>query len=256
MRDAADFRKIAREALRDKWLPAIFVGFLASLLGATGNDIFNFELQRTADAADVGIDFAGIRLYSAGINGADHVMMEHFLVTTVTMVAIIILILAVAQVIVGCIVAIGYARFNLELVNGKPLNVKTLFRYFPQWKTMVAAGLLQTVYILAWSLLFIIPGIIAGYSYAMTEYILAENPEMTASEAIDYSKELMKGNKWRLFCLNISFIGWDLLCILTFGIGNLWLGPYKQAALTAFYMDVIEPMADTESEEETEEPEE
>ena len=84
----------------------------------------------------------------------------------------------------------------------------------------------------------IIPGIIATYSYAMTEFILAENPDLTASEAIARSKEMMSGNRWRLFCLHFSFIGWDILSSLTLGIGNMWLRPYKQAANAAFYREI------------------
>ena len=94
------------------------------------------------------------------------------------------------------------------------------------------------MYVLLWSLLFIIPGIIATYSYAMTEFILAEHPELTASEAIARSKEMMSGNRWCLFCLHFSFIGWDILSSLTLGIGNLWLHPYKQAANAVFYREI------------------
>ena len=89
-----------------------------------------------------------------------------------------------------------------------------------------------------WSLLFIIPGIVAAYSYAMAPYILAENPDMTVREAIAASKEMMRGSRWRLFCLGFSFIGWSMLCILTLGIGNLWLRPYREAAQAAFYRDL------------------
>lgn len=106
------------------------------------------------------------------------------------------------------------------------------------WKTAAVAKLLQSVYVLLWSLLLIIPGIIATYSYAMTEFILAEHPDLTASEAIAQSKEMMSGNRWRLFCLHFSFIGWDILSSLTLGIGNLWLRPYKQAANAAFYREI------------------
>jgi uncharacterized membrane protein len=88
-------------------------------------------------------------------------------------------------------------------------------------------------------LLFIFPGIYAAYGYAMTPYILAENPEMTANEAITKSKELMNGNRWRLFCLELSFIGWSLLCILfTLGIGVFWLKPYMEASFAAFYREI------------------
>ena len=97
-----------------------------------------------------------------------------------------------------------------------------------------------------WMLLFIIPGIVAAYRYAMTSFILAENPELTAGEAINCSKELMDGNKWRLFCLNFSFIGWIILCGFTLGIGYLWLTPYEQAANAAFYRDITRPLAGEE----------
>ena len=61
---------------------------------------------------------------------------------------------------------------------------------------------------------------------------------MTAREAIAASKEMMRGNRWRLFCLGFSFIGWSLLCALTLGIGTLWLRPYEEAAHAAFYREV------------------
>jgi len=86
--------------------------------------------------------------------------------------------------------------------------------------------------------LLIVPGIMASYSYAMTGYILAEHPELTAGEAIAQSKDMMAGNRWRLFCLQFSFIGWMLLSSLTFGLGNLALRPYQEAAYAAFYREV------------------
>ena len=132
----------------------------------------------------------------------------------------------------------GYARFNLNLTAGEKPPFETLFSYFPYWKTIAVTMLLQAVYILLWTLLLIIPGIMASYSYAMTGYILAEHPELTVGEAIAQSKAMMAGNRWRLFCLQFSFIGWDILCALTLGIGNLALRPYEMAAIAAFYREI------------------
>ena len=148
-------------------------------------------------------------------------------------------------------------KFNLDLIDGEEGRLETLFRYIKQWGTMLAAVLLQTVYILGWTLLFIIPGLIAAYRYQLTGYILAENPEMGANDAITRSKELMKGNKWRLFCLDFSFIGWDILSVFTLGIGDLWLTPYRSAAAAAFYRELVplekgeetEEMQETQTEE-------
>ena len=145
---------------------------------------------------------------------------------------------AVIYFALGSFIGVGYAKFNLNLVDKKNAAFETLFEYFSHWKTTTIARLLRALYVFLWSLLFIIPGIVAGFSYAMTDYILAEDPELTADEAISQSKSIMMGNKWRFFCLQFSFIGWDILATLAFGIGHLWLTPYKQAAYAAFYREV------------------
>ena len=97
---------------------------------------------------------------------------------------------------------------------------------------------LMGVFVFLWSMLFVIPGIIKAFSYAMTPYILEEHPELTANEAIDHSRAMMKGHKFDLFWLYLSFIGWGILCIFTLGIGLLWLVPYMQTAQSSFYEDV------------------
>ena len=97
---------------------------------------------------------------------------------------------------------------------------------------------LMSVFVFLWSMLFVIPGIIKAFSYAMTPYILEEHPELTANEAIDHSRAMMKGHKFDLFWLYLSFIGWGILCIPTLGIGTFWLIPYMQTAQASFYEDV------------------
>lgn len=97
---------------------------------------------------------------------------------------------------------------------------------------------LRNIFIFLWSLLLIIPGIIKIFSYAMTPYILEENPELSANEAIDRSRAMMKGHKFDLFWLFLSFLGWLILGIFTLGIGYLWLIPYMQTAVADFYEDV------------------
>ena len=98
--------------------------------------------------------------------------------------------------------------------------------------------LLMAIFTFLWSLLFIIPGIVKMFSYAMTPFILEENPYLTANEAIDRSRAMMKGHKFDLFWLLLSFIGWAILCVFTLGIGTLWLTPYMQTSIASFYEDV------------------
>ena len=146
--------------------------------------------------------------------------------------------------VIRSVVKVGYAQFNLDLVDGQDARIETLSSYFPHFSTAVAASFLTGLYTLLWSLLLVIPGIMAGYSYAMTSYILAENPGISAGEAIRRSKKMMRGNRWRLFCLQFSFIGWQILCaLIPKGIGQVVLSPYTEAANAAFYRDLTVPHA-------------
>ena len=102
----------------------------------------------------------------------------------------------------------------------------------------IAIFSIMLLFTLLWTLLLIIPGIIAVLSYSMTFYILADDNSIGAMEAIDKSKKMMDGYKWKYFCLGLRFIGWSLLCILTLGIGFLWLLPYMQVSMVKFYDDI------------------
>ena len=96
------------------------------------------------------------------------------------------------------------------------------------------------VYTFLWTLLLIVPGIIKALSYSMTSFVLYDNPEMKNNEAIELSMKMMDGHKTALFWLYLTFIGWGILCIFTFGIGYFWLAPYMQASLAQFYEEVKE----------------
>ena len=98
--------------------------------------------------------------------------------------------------------------------------------------------LLTSIFVGLWTLLFIIPGIIKSFAYAMTPYILVDYPDLSPNQAINLSIKMMKGHKFDLFWLGLSFIGWGILSILTLGIGLFWLIPYVQTAMAAFYVDV------------------
>jgi len=236
MKYAADFRQIARDALSGKWTIAVLVGLVAMLLGGTSSGGPELKLNIDGSGAHANFEFAGQTIYSIG--GGLNSDIGAFLVGSAIYIIIAAVVMAVVYFVLGSIISIGYARFNLDLADRGNPAFEALFGYFSYWKTAAVSKLLQSVYVLLWSLLFIIPGILAAYSYAMTEFILAENPDLTASEAIAQSKEMMYGNRWRLFCLHFSFIGWDILSSLTLGIGNLWLRPYKQAANAAFYREI------------------
>ena len=230
---AADFRARARMALSGKWTMAVIAGLIAGLL--TGSFSGGPKLSVNFEGGDLDVAFQ--MFGQTVISTAEHrpalfaFMAVNFLTLFVAAV-----VLAIVFGVIGSTVSVGYARFNLNLVDGFDPELGTLFSGFPTlMKTAFCAHFLRSLYTLLWTLLFIIPGIMASLSYAMTDYILAEHPDMTASEALTASKELMYGNRWRLFCLQWSFFGWSILCAFTMGIGNLWLRPYQEASYASFY---------------------
>lgn len=255
MKYAADFRAIARDALRGRWRVAVLTGFVASLMGAEiagGGGSSNSNNDSSASAFR---DFQGTELW-----------ME--IRTLVTVAIVVLVVWLIVTLIIGGAGKLGYARFNLNLVDHKEAAFSDLFSQFHRLGDGFCMNFLMGLFTLLWTLLFIVPGIIKTYSYAMTPYILAEHPEMTATEAITESRRIMDGNKVRLFCLGFSFIGWGLLCaapsMIAIGVatgiavrtenlavflwliplcillsaGMLFLRPYQEAAYAAFYRDV------------------
>lgn len=136
--------------------------------------------------------------------------------------------------------AVGYSnsmRVLLETGDNRLTN-NSFSLAFGNWLHVVWGMILSTIYIFLWTLLLIIPGLIKSYSYALTPYILVEHPEMSANEAIEESMRLMDGHKFDLFYLQLSFIGWAILSILSLGLGFFWLIPYQMTAQAAFYRDI------------------
>ena len=119
------------------------------------------------------------------------------------------------------------------------VDLENLFDGFRggRYTRVFCALFLVNLFTFLWALLLIIPGIMKAFSYALTPYIIMDEPELTARQAITRSCEIMEGRRWKLFCLYLSFIGWGILSILTFGIGILWLAPYMNASVAAFYED-------------------
>lgn len=229
---SSEFRRRARESLSGNWFVAVIAGFIASLLGGVGAGSGSVSFDFSSEDLE-GVDLEAI-LYDLGITKE---MLTVFL-AFIGVLAIVGFVYSIICLIIGSGVSVGYAKLNLDIVDGGSASVGTIFSMFGRWKTALWARILVNIRVMLWSLLFVIPGIVASYSYAMVSFVLADHPEMTASEALAESKRIMKGNRWRLFCLNLSFIGWSFLCVFTLGIGYIWLLPYIQAANAAFYREV------------------
>lgn len=133
---------------------------------------------------------------------------------------------------------LGLTKFILAIARNNEPRIEQLFEGFNDFTRSMQAYLRMVLFIILWSLLLIVPGIIAAFSYSMTFYILADDPNISAVDALNKSKAMMDGNKMDLFLMSLSFIGWALLCILTLGIGFLWLFPYMNVSIAKFYQDI------------------
>ena len=142
----------------------------------------------------------------------------------------------------------GYQTLFLGAVRGGEATAKDMFEGYNKelFSRVLTTTLLYYVYVFLWSLLLLIPGCIKAYSYAMTPYILKDNPEMKNNAAIEESMRMMDGHKLELFMLDLSFIGWALLSLLTCGIGFLWLTPYMNMARVNFYEDLKKASVEVE----------
>lgn len=238
MRVARDFREQARDALSGKWGSAVLTTLIASVLGA---DI----------TMSIGSKASGLTssINNTMNNGSGDVsyssLMTSVPITTLTYifgaimaVATLVIIVGIIQYVIGSFVSLGLIQYNLDLIDGRDGELGQIFSKAPMFGKAFWLRLRINIFTFLWTLLFIIPGLIKSYAYSMAGFILTENPEMTAKEAMEVSQKMMRGNKWRLFCLNLSFIGWNILGVLSLGIGMLWVNPYHNAAVAAFYDEI------------------
>ena len=219
----SDYRRIARDRLQGNWALSIGVAAIASILGGliVGSSFipqFNFRIegQDISNIRDL-LNLISARSISAFGLGS---------------------LLGLAQFLIGGVIEVGFAGYLLKQHNRNDLQLQDLFSQFHRFGQGFAQKFLRNLYVALWSLLFVIPGIVKGYAYAMTPFIMAENPDMSANDAITVSVELMNGHKGELFTLDLTFIGWSILAALSCNIGNLALNPYRNAAYAAFYKDL------------------
>jgi len=128
-----------------------------------------------------------------------------------------------------------YVGYFMKRIRGEEILLKNIFDGFKYFSNSFLLMLFESFFIMLWTLLLIIPGIIKAYSYSMAFYIMYDDPEIKPMEAIKKSQIMMKGYKWKLFMLHLSFLGWGLLGILTLGIGYIWLTPYIYLSMGNFY---------------------
>lgn len=142
---------------------------------------------------------------------------------------------------------VGIISFCLNIACGRNSEITDFFDQFEHTGKLFLLSLVKNFFICLWGLLLIVPGFIAYYRYSMAEYIIAENPDISISDAIKQSKEMMNGKKGKLFILDLTFLGWTILTAVTGGLAGLYAIPYIFMSRTLFYLDIKQEYMDEQA---------
>ena len=225
MMKSKELRKRAWESLKGKYWMAFIVIIVTGLIGSIGNAFVSFgqELGEVLGMVDPAEMDSTMMIGALVLNGV---------------VIISAIIGALFSLFVTNAITVGVSNYFIKNTDSKP-SFKDAFSGFKvKYKRNIGTLLLVGIKTVLWTLLFVIPGIIKAYEYAIIPYILADDPEITSKDAFKKAKQMMNGNKWRLFKLELSFFGWFVLCVLTLGIGTFFLLPYVNAANAEFYAEL------------------
>lgn len=148
--------------------------------------------------------------------------------------------LGIVTTLLTQVVQCGYYVYHLRLRRGETSDCATLFDGFLFPGKIILLSVVMSIFVTLWSLLFFFPGIIALYRYRFAYYNLCSDPDMGVMEALRLSIQQTRGYKWQLFVLDLSFLGWELLCVLTAGILNVWLLPYRQQTDVGYYYAICQ----------------
>jgi uncharacterized membrane protein len=212
-------KREAREYLKGEWGKAVGLTFLYFILSAGVN--------------------LSIEIYASG--GFMNWIYQDYAPPQATILNTIISLLLIP-------LSISIVWFYLDIVREKTTEISQVFTIYTDVKTMlklIGTSIMIGIFTFLWSLLLLIPGIIKALAYSQTFMLLKDHPEYSVFEAITESRRRMKGYKGKYFLLNLSFIGWGILCLFTLGIGFLWLAPYIYTSNATFYQNLI---ADNEKE--------
>lgn len=191
-------------------------------------DDYDYDDQADYSGLDIDEEF--------GVPGPEIVAIVIFVIVFIIIFVIAMAIAIVLDAFVINPLEIGIRRFGLANLNAKAEVKEIGFGYDHNYKNGVKTMFFRDLYTFLWSLLFIIPGIVKSYEYRMIPYLLADHPDMTSEQAFAESKRMMTGQKWNAFVLDLSFIGWDILSILTLGILSIfYVEPYKFMTKAALY---------------------
>lgn len=229
----------AKIALKQNYWKVVLVCTLLIILGTSGGSTYEFNMQGNTQAS--ANDFGAMFNYNGvGMNTFFSMGYALGVFALIGFVLLLIIPLALAfGTFIGNPLDLGARKFLLKTLNEKAEVKEVTFAFDSNYKNIVKILFFRDLYIILWSFLFIIPGIVKAYEYFMIPYLLIENPNLTKEEAFQLSKQMMMGQKWNTFVLQLSFIGWDILAALTLGILNIfYVAPYRNLTFAALFEEL------------------
>ena len=222
-----ELKSRGKAAVKMYYWKLVLVSLILSAItgGATNagrNGVKNSGTTGNGSAVDVSGILSGFNMMA--------VLVASVAVLVILLIAFAIRVFALNVLVVGC------KGFFSQSMTGEPEFRALVDGFSNNYWHCVKTCFLRALFVGLWSLLFVIPGVIKSYEYRMVPYLLAEHPEMSSSEVLARSKEMMDGNKWATFVLDLSFIGWALLGAITMGLVFIfWTSPYMNATEAALY---------------------
>ena len=222
----AQLKERAKVALKRNYWKTVLVTLIVFLIGGATTDF------------GVTIEYEDLEAFFAGT-----ISNTYFLGLTSVFLVMVVILLFIGSILLSVFVfsplEVGTIRFYIKSLNQPAELSEVSFGFDKNYKNVVKILFFRNLYIFGWSLLFIIPGIIKGYEYYMVPYLLAENPNLTKEEVFTLSKQMMTGQKFETFVLELSFFGWNLLSSFTWGLlGVFYVEPYRQLTYAALYEEL------------------
>jgi uncharacterized membrane protein len=230
MWDRIELKYSARKLLKGTYVNGLIVSFI--MLLASGDWLSG---KKTSSKINIGNGWHFENIMDGPRMFVENIGIPTFIglaIALITFIAIVIFI----KVIVGYVVEVGGSKYFIKNMEGdSSINYLAYGFKSDRWLNIVKTMFIKSVFVLLWSLLLIIPGIIKWYSYRMVPYILADSPDIDSFEALEISKEMTGGYKGKMFFLDLSFIGWFILGGLFFGIGTVFVMPYYNGTQAEVY---------------------
>ena len=243
--DRNELKNNAKKGLKINYWKSVLVGVVSTVVaGGTVAGISYCMKPQFINTFNFTVNGQTTSITSGNVSDFMHALTTNqalpvLLATLAALFTFVLFVAIITHVIRAFLIApleVGCDKFFKKNINEEAELGELGCAYKNNYLTTVGTLLLRDIKIALWSLLLVVPGIVKAYEYRMVPYILAENPNMSSSEVFKLSKEMMTGNKWNTFVMDLSFLLWNILGAFTFGLLNVfYVNPYQKMTEAGIY---------------------